>query len=76
MYILLIFSFLYDINLIELYDSKFEEYEELELPLYRKNDKRYMSFLYMGTTYIVKDVPTLKMVQKAYEYQKWITQES
>lgn len=61
-------------NLIEVFDPDFEEYQDVDLPLYRAA-MYATSFSYMGTTFIVKQVPTANMVKKAYEYKSRIDQE-
>lgn len=52
-------------NAIEVWDGNVEEYEDVELPLYRKNKDR--TFTYLNTTFYLKNVPTLKMVTASKE---------
>lgn len=55
---------------LELFDPKIEEYEDVELPLYRKdkNSRFGGSYTYMNTTSILKKVPTKKMVEASKNY--------
>lgn len=55
---------------LELFDPKIEEYEDVELPLYRKdkNSRFGGSYTYMNTTSILKKVPTKKMVEASQKY--------
>lgn len=55
---------------IELFDPECEEYEDVELPLYRKdkNSRFGSSYTYMNTTSILKNVPTKKMVEASNKY--------
>ena len=55
---------------LELFDPECEEYEDVELPLYRKDKKQKFSgsFTYMNTTSILKNVPTKKMVEASKKY--------
>ena len=61
-------------SLIEVFDPDFEEYQDVDLPLYRASSYA-TSFSYMGTTFILKQVPTANMVKKAYEYKERVDQE-
>lgn len=61
-------------NLLEVFDPDFEEYQDVDLPLYRAA-MYSTSFSYMGTTFILNQVPTANMVKKAYEYKERVEQE-
>lgn len=51
---------------IEVWDPDVVEYEDVELPLYRKNNDG--SFTYMRMSTLVKGVPTQKMVKASKKY--------
>lgn len=53
-------------NKIEVWDPDVVEYEDVELPLYRKNKDK--SFTYMREVKLLKGVPTQKMVNASKAY--------
>lgn len=61
-------------NTFEFIDPDCQEYEDLDLPIYRKG-KRYNEYTYMGFSYVIKHVPTLKTVMKSEEYADGLAKE-
>lgn len=58
-------------------DPECQEYEDIELPLYRKSSKGIgiKEYIYTGSSYMIKHVPTLKMVMKSEEYAERLAKE-
>lgn len=61
-------------NVFEFFDPDCQEYEDIDVPLYRKG-KGYKEYTYTGSSCIIKNVPTLKMVMKSEEYAEKIAKE-
>lgn len=59
-------------NIIKIFDPKYEEYEDIEVPVYCINDD--YKIVYMCTNYFAH-VPTIRMVQKAFEYYEKISKD-
>lgn len=61
-------------NIFEFFDPNCQEYEDLDVLLYRKG-KGYKEYTYTGSSCIIKHVPTLKMVKKSEEYSEMLAKE-
>lgn len=63
-------------NTFEFFDPDCQEYEDLDVPLYRKNKgKCYNEYTYTSSSCMIKHVPTLKMVKKSEEYSERLAKE-
>lgn len=69
-------SYIRNGNTFVFIDPECQEYEDIELPLYRKaKETGFKEYTYTGTTYTIKHVPTLKMVRKSEEYTERLAKE-
>lgn len=61
-------------NTFEFIDPDCQEYEDLDVLIYRKS-KKPREFVYTGSSYIIRNAPTLKMVKKSEEYAEKLAKE-
>lgn len=62
-------------NRILFVDPEHEEYEDVDLPLYKKDDKYGIRYSYLNTSYCLEGVPTLETVKRANSYYDLVYQE-
>lgn len=57
-------------NEVQIFDPSVEKYEDVEFPLYK--ELSIYRYSYIGCDYIVKNVPTRKMIKAAEKYMEYI----